>query len=98
MKISIDLNSEVTSDYDISALLFFMKTGKKYWITADTTGGIGLHMFNGTLTKRVETHKGAIHSLDRFGNILIYGSDRGLGVLAAQNLEFKQFCETVMII
>lgn len=94
--IEMTLESDAPCEFEINSIIFYMKTGKKYWVTGDARGGIGLHLFNGTQSKRLDTGKGNIVALDRFGHILAFGSERGVGTIATQTMSIQQFCESVL--
>lgn len=54
-------------DLYATVMLFYIKSGKKFWVIGDSLGGVSLHMFNGTFVSRGLASKGSISSLDRFG-------------------------------
>ena len=93
------LNFHITKEsFDVlhtnrpSSILYYVKTGKKYWIIGDEEGVIHVHLMNGTLYKQINTNLGSITSLDRFGQNLVFSTNNSVGLLSPVSFEISQIC------
>ena len=80
-------------DLYATSILFYIKSGKKYWVIGDSHGGVSMHMFNGTFVNRGLTNKGHVNSLDRFGQSLIFATDKNVGVFDLNAMETQTICD-----
>lgn len=78
-----------------TALLHYVKTGKKFWIVGDRDGSISLHLFNGTFSKTNSGNFGGIVALERFGQTLVFASDSVVGVINPNTLEILTLCSNI---
>lgn len=75
-----------------TALIYYVKTGKKYWVLGDSAGVLSMHLMNGTLFKQTEIGFGGINSLERFGQTLVFSTHMSVGVIHPVTLELQQMC------
>jgi hypothetical protein len=82
-------------DVEATAVLFYVRSGVKYWMVGDSKGGISLHHFNGTFLKRGETGKAPITALDRFGQHVVFAGGNTIGTFQPLAMQVLQVCEEV---
>jgi len=93
VNMTIFLESKDRIHHPATSLLYYVKSGKKFWVVGDQEGGISLHMLNGTAIKRGEVTKGKVTSLDRFGQMLAFSTEQGVGVVNTNTMNLQQYCE-----
>lgn len=88
-------NTDVLHTTNPTALLYYVKTGKKFWVIGDNDGTLFMHMLNGTMTKHTHSNLGKITSLERFGQTLIFSTNTSVGVINPNTLEIMTVCHEV---
>ena len=83
----IDANVTATS------LIFYVRSGTKYWLLGDSAGGISLHHFNGTFLKRNSASTAPITALDRFGQYVVFAAGNSIGTFQMPAMFTQLTCE-----
>ena len=85
-------SSDIIHSTAPTSLIYYVKTGKKYWAVGDSAGVLSMHLLNGTLFKQTEIGFGAINSLERFGQTLVFNTNNSVGTINPVTLELQQIC------
>ena len=88
-------SADVIKSKNPTSLLFYVKTGKKYWVIGDQEGIINMHLLNGTYFKETPTNLGEIKTLERFGQTLVFSTVSSVGVLSPTSLEVASLCHNL---
>lgn len=90
----IDAENTLFEDESVfpTSAQFYSKSGKKFWVVADSLGGVSLHQFNGTLERRGETENGHIYQLDRHGQSVVYATSKAIGLFNLGSMETYAVC------
>ena len=83
------LNENVTA----TSLIFYVRSGTKYWLVGDSAGGISLHHFNGTFLKRGQAAESPVRALDRFGQYVVFGAGSTVGTFQVPAMQTQLLCE-----
>ena len=75
-----------------TTLMYYVKTGNKYWLIGDLLGNINMHLFNGTFFKEIDLSLGKITSMDRFGQTLVFSTSTSVGVINPIAFELQKAC------
>lgn len=88
-------NNELFVNADVAAtsLIFYVRSGTKYWLIGDSVGGISLHHFNGTFLKRGLAASSSISALDRFGQYVVFAAGHSIGTFQMPAMQVQLTCE-----
>lgn len=90
-RIAKESYDDIVTPYPTS-IIYYVKTGKKYWVIGDAYSELSVHLFNSTLYKHINLNLGPITSLERFGQTLVFGTNTSIGVVNPTTLELQQVC------
>lgn len=90
--ISIYKESEIELEEEVTSLMFYIRSGKKYWVTGDVNGGLTFISLAGIKEIHPLLNLGPILALDRFGPQILVSTAKATGVLNMNNYELQNPC------
>lgn len=86
-------NNPLFVSVNATSLIFYVRSGTKYWLIGDSAGGISLHHFNGTFLKRGLASAAPITALDRFGQYVVFAAGNSIGTFQMPAMFTQLTCE-----
>lgn len=90
--ISIYKESEIELEEEVTSLMFYIRSGKKYWVTGDVNGGLTFISLAGIKEIHPLLNLGPVLALDRFGPQILVSTAKATGVLNMNNYELQNPC------